>query len=264
MVKVQKLWLVVVLSLFVTACASNHTEQQKQANVEVSDEYVENEYSDERDPLESFNRVMWDFNWNVLDKHILRPLAVGFLKMPEPAQDGVRNFVTNLEEPGYAINNLLQGKVTDSGVSVGRFVVNSTVGLLGIFDVAQHVGLERKKESFGETLGVAGVGNGPYVMVPGYGPTTVRDASGDFVDGQFFPLVLLTLPETLLKTGLKAIYSRADLMPQENMIEQSTDSYVFVKSAYFQSQEYKVHDGNPPLEDEDDEDFDEEFLDEID
>ena len=260
MLKLQRLLFVLSLSVFVTACASNSAQQQEQAKTTQQEEYV-----DERDPFESFNREMWDFNWDVLDKHILRPLAVGFTKMPEPAQDGVRNFVTNLEEPGYALNNLLQGKVADSGVSVGRFVVNSTVGILGLIDVASHIGLERKKESFGETLALAGVGNGPFLMVPAYGPTTVRDASGDYVDGQIFPLFLLTFPEALLKTGLKAVYSRADLMAQENMIAQSTDPYTFVKSAYFQNQEYKVHDGNPPIDDEEGlEDFDEEFLDEID
>lgn len=256
----QHLRLVLVLwfSIFVTACANNSAEQQAAAaNTNQQEEYV-----DERDPLESFNRDMWDFNWEVLDKHILRPLAVGFTKLPDGAQDGVRNFVTNLEEPGYALNNLFQGKVSDSGVSVGRFVVNSTVGILGIFDVAKHMGMERKAESFEETLAVAGVGNGPFLMLPGMGPTTVRDSTGGYVDGLIFPLSLISFPESLIRVGLKAVYSRADLMPQENLINQSTDSYEFVKSAYFQNQEYKVYDGNPPLEEEDD--FDEEFLDEID
>ena len=255
-----RLLLILTLSILLTACAKNSAEQQ-QAAAAATNQQVE-DYHDERDPFESVNREMWDFNWQVLDKHILRPLAVGFTKLPDPAQNGVRNLVTNLEEPGYAVNNLLQGKVADSGVSVGRFVVNSTVGILGLFDVAKHMGMERKKESFEETMAVAGVGNGPFLMLPGMGPTTVRDTTGGYVDGLIFPLSILSFPESVIRVGLKAIYSRADLMPQENLINQSTDSYEFVKSAYFQNQEYNVYDGNPPIEEE--EEFDEAFLDEID
>ncbi len=251
-----KLLLILSFSVFVTACANNSGEQQVAAGTN------QEEYEDESDPLEPINREIWDFNWEVLDKYLLRPVAVGYTKLPEPAQDGVRNFVTNLEEPGYALNNLFQGKVADSGISVGRFVVNSTVGVLGLFDVASHMGMERKEESFDETLAVAGVGNGPYLMVPAMGPTTVRNASGDYVDGLIFPLSILSFPESLIRMGLKAVYTRADLMPQESLINQSADSYEFVKSAYFQNQEFKVHDGNPPIEEE--EEFDEEFLDEID
>ena len=266
-----------LLSIVITGCA-NSTDAQQQAatntvfsvsaDTEFSSESqdafepaFDDEYVDERDPLETINRSLWDFNWNYLDKYVLRPLAVGFTKLPKPAQSGVRNFVTNLEEPGYAINSLLQGKVKDTGNGVGRFIVNSTVGIFGLFDVATHIGLERKKESFGETLGVAGVGNGPFLMLPGYGPTTIRDGAGDYIDGLIFPLYLLSLPESLLKTGIKAVYTRADLIQQESMINQSTDSYIFVKEAYFQSQAYKVYDGNPPLPEPE---FDDSFLDEID
>ena len=252
-----RLFLLLSFSVFVTACASNSNEQKAQVANNQQEEYV-----DERDPFEPFNREMWDFNWDVLDKHILRPLAVGFTKLPDPAQDGVRNFVSNLEEPGNMVNNLLQGKVTDSGASLGRFVLNTTVGVFGLFDVATHVGIKRKDETFKETLAVAGVGNGPFLMLPGMGPTTVRDTTGNYVDGLIYPLSILSLPESILRFGLKAIYTRADLLPQDTLINQSADSYEFVKSAYFQNQEFKVHDGNPPLEEEDE--FDDEFLDEID
>lgn len=220
-------------------------------------------YVDERDPFESLNRKLWDFNWNVLDKYLLRPLAVGYSEyLPRPAQTGVRNFVTNLEEPGYAVNSLLQGKFKHSGKAVGRFVINSTVGLLGLIDVADYMGIERHKEDFGQTLAVAGVGNGPYVMIPAYGPTTFRDGAGDFVDGQIFPLYLLDWPAALLKTGIKAVYTRADLIQQEGMINNSVDSYVFVKEVFYQNQTFKIYDGNPPLPKE--EEFDEALLDEID
>lgn len=219
--------------------------------------------ADDRDPLESINRSLWDFNWNVLDKYVLRPLAVGYSEyLPTPAQTGVRNFVTNLEEPGYAVNSLLQGKFKHSGKAVGRFLINSTVGLIGLIDVADYMGIERHKEDFGQTLAVAGVGNGAYLMVPGYGPTTLRDGAGDFVDGQIFPLYLLEWPAALLKTGIKAVYTRADLIAQEGMINNSVDSYVFVKEVYYQNQTFKIYDGNPPMPQE--EELDEALLDEID
>jgi phospholipid-binding lipoprotein MlaA len=218
---------------------------------------------DDRDPLEGLNRELWDFNWLVLDKYVLRPLAVGYSSLPQPMQTGVRGVVTNLEEPGYAINNLLQGKLKRSGISAGRFIVNSTIGILGIFDVAKKMGMEKQKEDFGQTLGVAGVGNGAFLMLPGYGPTTLRDGFGDFVDGQIFPLYLIEWPWNLVKTGVKAVYTRADLIQQEKLINDSFDSYIFVKEAYFQNQRYELFDGNPPVKQQEFE-FDEAMLDEID
>ncbi|NVK26187.1 MAG: VacJ family lipoprotein [Gammaproteobacteria bacterium] len=265
--KALQIIFIVLMVMFTTACTSSS--KQQQAALETNGQSSQQKpafdkvdvYVDKRDPFESMNRVLWDFNWNVLDKYLLRPIAVGYTKLPDPAQMGVRNFITNLEEPGYAINSLLQGKVADSGAGVGRFVVNSTIGILGLFDVAKHLGLEQKKESFGETMAVAGVGNGPFFMIPAYGPTTVRDGTGDFVDGLVFPLSLLSLPQSILKTGIKAVYTRADLIQQESLINQSTDSYIFIKEAYFQGQAYKVYNGNPPIPEPT---FDDSFLDEID
>lgn len=221
------------------------------------------EYADERDPFESFNRSMWDFNWEVLDVYILRPLAVGYTKLPGPVQQGTRNFVTNLEEPGYALNSLLQLKFKKAARGAGRFLINSTIGVLGIFDVADAMGIKRHKEDFGQSMAMVGVGNGPFVMLPGYGPTTIRDGVGDIVDGEIFPMYLIDWPWSLVKTGLKAVYSRADLIQQEQLINGSTDPYVFVKEAYFQNLNYQIYDGNPPIEEEEFE-LSDEFLDEID
>ena len=284
-IAMSKLSLLFAIGLLATGCAKTTEQQQaaasnqpvvqsQSADAVVDDEasFVDegqtstleaNPYVDERDPFEKTNRKLWDFNWNVLDKYVLRPLAVGYSEyLPKPAQTGVRNFITNLEEPGYAVNNLLQGKFKKSGTATGRFLLNSTVGLLGLFDVADSMGLERHKEDFGQTMAVAGVGNGPYLMIPGYGPTTVRDGAGDYVDGMIYPLYLLDWPLALLKTGIKAVYTRADLIEQEGMINGSADSYVFIKEVYFQNQEFKIYDGNPPLKEE--EEIDEAFLDEID
>lgn len=263
------------------AATTNTSQQQQDADSTINetpkiasvpvDEQVEDAplaaqipvYADERDPFEGFNRSMWDFNWEVLDEYLLRPLAVGYTSLPQGAQTSVRSFVTNLEEPGYALNSLLQGKFKKTGVATGRFLINSTIGLLGLFDVANHMGLVRHKEDFGQTLAVtANVGNGPFLMLPGYGPTTVRDGVGDFVDGQIFPLYLIDWPWNLVKTGIKAVYSRADLLQQEQLINDSTDPYIFVKEAYYQNQNYQIYDGNPPIKEEFE--LDEAFLDEID
>lgn len=260
MASFNRIALLMLLLLLTTACTSNSEQQQAAAT---NGDVVVEDFSDPRDPFETVNRELWDFNWNILDKYLLRPLAVGYSEyLPRPAQTGVRNFVTNLEEPGYALNSLFQGKLKKSGKAVGRFAINTTVGILGIFDVAKYIGLDQHKEDFGQTLAVAGVGNGPYAMIPGYGPTTARDLSGDFVDGMIFPLYLLSIPESLIKLGVKAVYTRADLLQQESMINSSTDSYIFVKEVYFQNQNFKIHDGNPPLKKE--VEFDDAFLDEID
>ena len=276
-------FLIAALLALTTACAQQPTNTQAQQDAQSTvnespkiaavpvDEQIEDAplsasiptYADERDPLESINRELWDFNWEVLDKYLLRPLAVGYTSLPQGAQTSVRSFVTNLEEPGYALNSLLQGKLKKTGVATGRFLINSTIGLLGFFDVANHMGLVQHKEDFGQTLAVtANVGDGPFLMLPGYGPTTVRDGVGDFVDGQIFPMYLIDWPWNLVKTGIKAVYTRADLIQQEQMINNSTDSYIFVKEAYFQNVNYKIYDGNPPIKEEFQ--LDDALLDEID
>ena len=196
------------------------------------------------DPFESVNRDIWDFNWDILDKHIVRPLTVTYVEyMPAPARKGLYNAALNLEEPASAVNNLLQGKFGDSATSVGRFVINSTLGVFGLFDVAESISLSRKDEEFGETLGVWGVGTGPFLMIPAMGPNDPRNLTGDVVDGSYFPLADLNGYVTILTTAIKAIELRANLMEQEQLIEQSVDPYAMVKDIYFQQQAFKVSDG---------------------
>ena len=121
------------------------------------------EKDDPRDPLQSMNRPIYDFNMDVLDAYVLRPAAVGYSKVtPQPVRNGLVNATNNLDAPIDATNSLLQGKVSNSGVSVARFLVNSTVGIFGIFDVASEIGLVEEPEDFGQTLGVWGAGDGPY------------------------------------------------------------------------------------------------------
>ena len=250
----RKLWVLLVVFTLLGGCASRQaTEQQAQQS-----------YEDPRDPLESVNRKIWDFNYDVLDKYLLRPAALAYVDyVPGFARKGLHNMALNLEEPSNTVNNLLQGKVDGSFTSLGRFVINSSVGLLGTIDVASKIGLERREEEFGEVLGRWGVGTGAYLMIPALGPSDVRSTTGDIVDSAYFPLADLNLYVSLLRNGIKALESRAALVKQEENLEASLDPYAFVKDAYFQNLEFKVTDGegieDDAAEDEDVDDLLDEF-----
>ncbi|MBD1582265.1 MlaA family lipoprotein [Pseudoalteromonas sp. S16_S37] len=218
------------------------------------------EKQDERDPIQALNRPIYDFNMDVLDTYILRPVTVGYVEvMPQPVRTGLVNFTTNLTTPTDAINAGLQGKPASMGVNVARFLVNSTVGILGIFDVATSLGLGHQDEDFGQTLGVWGFGDGAYLMLPAMGPSTARNLTGDIVDNYVLPEIALSTPQTLALFAIKAVEARASLMAQEKLLKESLDPYIFVKDVYFQRQLYELYDGNPPIKEEPT-DFDEDFL----
>lgn len=241
----------VLMVLALSACASKPTTEPAQTTNQAA---TATTYSDERDPFEGFNRSMWTVNYDYLDPYVLRPATVGYMAVtPQPVRSGLANVVDNLDEPASFINGILQAKPKSSAISAGRFLVNSTVGLLGFFDVATAMDLKKQDEDFSQTLAVWGVGNGPYVMVPGMGPTTARDATGRVVDNLYFPMTLLNTPLTIGKFVIGALDGREKLMAQEKLLNDSLDPYAFVKDAYFQRQEYKIYDGNPPEPDIDEE-----------
>ncbi|QDE32793.1 VacJ family lipoprotein [Shewanella polaris] len=215
------------------------------------------------DPFESANRKSWDFNYKIMDKHVVKPAAKGYEKIPQPVRKGVSNLLSNLSEPLYAVNNLLQWKVTDSGSSILRFVVNSTIGLVGIFDPATDMGLLQKQETFAQTFGAWGVGNGPFVMWPVYGASTARNTVGDFVDVFVYPLSLLTFEQRLGKFTLEGLDSRIEFQQYEPMLNGSLDPYGYVKDVYLQRDAYLVSDGKVKKTEADtfDEEFDNELLD---
>lgn len=224
------------------------------------------QYQDPKDPLESLNRTMWDFNYDVIDEYILRPTTVAYVEyMPQFARTGLLNMAENLEEPSNSLNNLLQGKLEGTFISLGRFLLNSTVGLLGLIDVASEIGLEQRQEEFGEVLGKWGVGTGPYLMLPALGPSDVRSTVGDVVDTSYSPLDGLNLYLGFLRVGIKALEGRASVIQQEQQINSSADPYAFVKSVYFQNLEFKVNDGKmeQSAEEEALEDDIDAFLDEL-
>ncbi|MDO6444343.1 VacJ family lipoprotein [Colwellia sp. 1_MG-2023] len=225
---------------------------------------VENSSTAPLDPLESINRPFWDFTWDYADKYVLKPTSQAYVEyVNEDVRTGLFNMAMNLNEPSSIINNLLQGKFSAAAKNTGRFVLNSTIGLLGIFDPASDFGWTREQEEFGEVLGVYGVGDGPYLVVPAMGPTSVREEVGDYVDRYYWPLAIIDFWPNLLRVGVIGLEQRAALADQEQLINDSVDSYEFVKNAYFQNMKYKVYDGNPPIEvDESEEDL-EAFMDEF-
>ncbi|MGO4891652.1 MlaA family lipoprotein [Flavobacterium sp. W21_SRS_FM6] len=225
-----------LLLLALGGCASNPRTKADAEQVQ--------HYTDPKDPFESVNRSMWDFNYDVLDAYILRPTAVVYADyMPQFARTGLLNMALNLEEPSNSVNNVLQGKMGDGFISLGRFLLNSTVGLLGTIDVATKIGLERKDEEFGEVLGKWGVATGPYLMIPALGPNDPRSGVGDYVDSAYGPLDSLNIYFSVLRFGIKALEARAALIQQEQQLDNSADPYGFVKNAYFQNLEFKVKDG---------------------
>jgi len=204
-------------------------------------------FTDPRDPLETINRPLWDFNYDILDKYLLRPATVGYMAaVPKPARKGLVNVANNLNEPASFVNGTLQAKPDRAAISAGRFLVNSTLGLFGLFDVATAIGLAEQNEDFGQTLAVWGLGDGAFLMLPALGPTTVRGTAGGVVDNLYFPLGLLNTPLTITRTVIGALDSREQLMSMESLLEESLDPYAFIKESYFQRSDFKVYDGNPP------------------
>lgn len=238
-----------VVSSLLNGCASNSAQEQAVQQQATSQEMGTAEQaavdtSDPRDPLEPVNRVVWDFNWEVLDAYILRPVTVAYVTvMPQFARTGLFNAAQNLEEPANLTNNLLQGKVNDGLDSLARFLINSTVGLLGTIDVASKIGIDRKEEQFGETLGVWGIETGPFLMLPFLGPSDPRSFTGDYVDGFAFPMSLLDGGLNFARLGISLLETRAQLLDQEAQIEQAVDDYAFLKNAYFERLEFRVTDG---------------------
>ena len=205
---------------------------------------------DAPDHFERFNRGVYRFNRNV-DLKVLRPIARGYDRvMPAPVERSVRNFFTNLHAPVDIVNNLLQAKFKPGFSDLGRFLLNSTAGLAGIFDPAAHLGLERHPEDFGQTLAVWGVPSGGYLMLPILGVGTVRDWGAWTLD---IRADVLWYNDSSAKLGLVAwrfLSDRAALLPAERALEESFDEYRFVRDAYTQRRRYQIYDETPPVDED--------------
>ena len=199
------------------------------------------------DPLERYNRHMTDFNDRV-DRAALKPVAQAYSDyVPSPVRECVGNIFGNIADVPNALNNLLQGKPAAAVSDLCRVVINTTVGVLGCFDVAGKAGLEKSDEDFGQTLGRWGLGSGPYFVWPFLGPSTIRDSAGRVVGIYTDPLVYLGWVDTrnaLYATRL--VDARAHLLPAEKLLEGALDRYQFIRDAYLQRRRNLVYDGNPP------------------
>lgn len=205
------------------------------------------------DPLEGFNRTMYDFNFDVLDPYIVRPVAVVWRDyVPQPARNGLSNFTSNLEEPASMVNNFIQGDPYQGMVHFTRFFLNSLLGMGGFIDVAGMANpkLQRLEPNrFGTTLGHYGVGYGPYVHLPAYGSFTLREDGGEMLDNLYAPLSWLTWWMSLGKWTLEGIETRAQLLDSEGLLKQSSDPYILVREAYFQRHDFMANGGKlTPLE----------------
>ena len=212
-----------------------------------------------KDCFESINRATFKFN-HVLDNIIFEPVARGYRKLPSPVRSGTSNVLTNLSSLITIPNNVLQGDFKTAGVNTGRFVVNTTVGILGIFNVAKEMGFSKyEKEDYGQTLGVWGVGAGCYVVLPILGPSTVRDTTGSFINilggdpwynaSTHGNNEYLTRSDYIATKVLTGIDFRAKNIDQfENLEKNSIDFYASVRSLYLQDRQRKIANTNATIE----------------
>lgn len=202
----------------------------------------------DKDPFESFNRPMFEFN-DALDRALFKPVAQGYKAvLPEPARNCVSNAFSNVGDIWIAFNNLLQGKPVDAISDVCRVVVNSTVGLLGCFDVASEIGLVKHNEDLGQTFGRWGIGSGPYLVLPIFGPSTVRDSFGLAGDVYANPIAHIEhVPTRNTLLAVSFVDKRASLLSASDLLEKvALDRYTFVRDGYLQRRRSLIHDGNPP------------------
>lgn len=254
-----------IISLSLSACATRPP---------ASDFEAVAEYERNNDPFEPFNRVVFQANL-IGDKFILRPVVKTYIKiMPEPVQTGVSNVVANLLEPWTMINQGLQGKGNEGVTTLGRFLINSTIGIVGIFDVASTMGLEKGVEDFGQTLAVWGIDEGPYIMLPFFGPSNPRDTFGlgmefladpmgiaiDELDIE--PDLFLGIDGgTYIHFAVEAFDKRVRYDEAFDEMYEASDPYVLARSAYRQKREFDISDGAIETSEEEEDLFDEEFED---
>jgi phospholipid-binding lipoprotein MlaA len=202
------------------------------------------------DPFERVNRAVFSFN-ETADQYVIKPIAEGYkFVLPELVRTGVTNFFSNINDVLIGANNLLQGKPANAASDIGRFFINSTVGILGLFDVATDMGLDKNREDFGQTLGVWGFSDGPYIVLPFFGASNVRDTVGFVVDVETDFMIntnKLNSDEKIAINSLRIINRRADLLDAGQLLEDAAfDKYSFLRDGYLQRRRNQIYDGNPP------------------
>ena len=196
----------------------------------------------DEDPWEGVNRTIFRFN-DTVDTYALKPIAQGYeFITPQFLEDGIHNMFKNVGEVTNLANDVLQVKPEAAGVDTARLIFNTTFGLLGFFDVGTKMGLQRNDEDFGQTLGHWGVPSGPFVMLPLFGPSTVRDTFAKYPDTYTQPWRYIDhVPTRNTALALSVVDTRASLLSAEKLI--NGDKYIFIRNAYLQNREFKVKDG---------------------
>lgn len=231
----MRIFLAALAAIALTGCASTHS-------------------SNPADPFQSFNRGMYRFN-DTVDKAVAKPLAQGYNKvMPEVGKVMVTNFFSNLDDIIVTANDLLQFKLVQGFSDAMRVMVNTTVGVGGLIDIAS-LRLEKHNEDFGQTLGKWGVANGPYIVLPFLGPSTLRDGIGLYVDS--YPSRIRRIKHMRTRNQMyatKVINRRAQLFDQEKVLDEAAvDRYEYMRDAYLLRRQSLVYDGHPPRDQDDDE-----------
>ena len=232
-------FIILLFSLNVFASASDDVKTD-------SDDFETTVYEDEvYDPFEGVNRAIFSFN-NSADKVVLEPIAKGYKKLPPPIQSGVGNFINNLKLPLAAVNQLLQGQGKNAMGSTGRFLVNSTIGIFGLIDVADDIGLNQKEEDFGQTLATWGVGDGFYIVLPLFGPSNLRDTTGMVMTMMTDPINAYAASQgeawaIPMRTAANAIDQRSQIIDEVNALRNnSVDYYAAVRSSYYQNRKAAI------------------------
>ena len=250
-----------VLSVFLGACAANPETAGRQPGDPASTQIAQSgtdpwaqsesgefgEEPDDNDPLEVPNRMFFAFN-EALDFAVIRPIAVTYrFIVPTGVRNTVRNFLRNLRSPVTLANDLLQGDLERAEITFTRFFINSTIGMLGLFDIAAESGFPYHDEDFGQTLGVWGVGPYPYVVLPVLGPSTARDGVGIIVDSYIDPLTYLVDDEVLLaRRALEGIDFRSrNIETLDELKRDSVDFYARIRSVYLQRRVDEINNGEP-------------------
>lgn len=206
-----------------------------------------------RDPYEGFNRGMFAVH-ETLDSYAFKPVAQAYDKVaPLPVKAGVGNFFGNVGDLWIGANSAMQGKFGDAGNDFARLLINSTVGIFGLFDVASELGLDKHEEDFGQTMAVWGVRDGGYLFWPVIGPRTVRDTVGFGVDAYADPVrhVHNQVATRNSLVALRAVDVRASLLPADKVVEEAAlDKYSYIRDAYLQRRNNQIYDGRPPRNDD--------------
>ena len=243
MIRNKFIFFTIIFFLFNYNLFASESDQVKTQPDDFETSKVEDEIYD---PFEPVNRAIFSFN-NVADRVVLEPVAKGYKKLPSPIQSGISNFLSNLRAPLVVVNQLLQGQSENAVQSSGRFIVNSTVGVFGLFDIAEKIGLEEKEEDYGQTLATWGVGDGFYIVLPLFGPSNLRDTSGMVLTMLTDPINSYAVSEgeawlVPMRTAVNAVDTRSQIIDEVNALrDNSVDYYAAVRSSYYQNRKAAIN-----------------------